>query len=71
MAVILVAGNSPLIPGSLLSRVRTMTANIALEMGYASGLHQNALFATGIILFVFIMLLNVVMTLINSRVEQE
>ena len=48
-----------------------MTANIALEMGYASGLHQNALFATGIILFVFIMLLNVVMTLINSRVEQE
>ena len=71
MAVILVAGNSPLIPGSLLSRVRTMTANIALEMGYASGLHQNALFDTGIILFVFIMLLNVVMTLINSRVEQE
>ena len=71
MAVILVAGNSPLIPGSLLSRVRTMTANIALEMGYASGLHQNALFASGIILFVFIMLLNVVMTLINSRVEQE
>lgn len=71
MAVILVAGNSPLVPDSLLSRVRTMTANIALEMGYASGMHQNALFATGIILFVFIMLLNVIMTLINSRVEQE
>lgn len=62
MAVILVAGNSPLIPGSLMDRVRTLTANIAIEMGYAYGLHQEALFATGVILFVFIMILNIVMT---------
>lgn len=62
MAVILVAGNSPLIPNSLMDRVRTLTANIAIEMGYAYGLHQEALFATGVILFVFIMLLNVFTT---------
>lgn len=62
MAVILVAGNSPLIPGSIMDRVRTLTANIAIEMGYAYGLHQEALFATGVILFVFIMVLNIVIT---------
>ncbi|MGB3367442.1 MAG: phosphate ABC transporter permease subunit PstC [Acidaminobacteraceae bacterium] len=62
MAVILVAGNSPLIPGSLMDRVRTLTANIAIEMGYAYGLHQEALFATGVVLFVFIMILNIIMT---------
>jgi len=62
IAVILVAGNSPLIPGSLMDRVRTLTANISIEMGYAYGLHQEALFATGVILFVFIMILNIVMT---------
>ena len=62
MAVILVAGNSPLIPGSIMDRVRTLTANIAIEMGYAYGLHQEALFATGVILFAFIMILNIVIT---------
>lgn len=58
MAVIMVAGNSVLIPGSLLDPVRTLTANIALEMGYASGEHEQALFATGIVLFVVTLGLN-------------
>ncbi|SKC50908.1 phosphate ABC transporter membrane protein 1, PhoT family [Maledivibacter halophilus] len=59
MAVILVAGNTTLLPQSLLDRVRPMTANIAIEMSYAFGLHQEALFATGVILFIFIIILNI------------
>ncbi len=58
MAVIMVAGNSVQMPGSPLDSVRTLTANIALEMGYATGDHRKALFATGIVLFVIIMILN-------------
>lgn len=58
MAVIMVAGNQAVIPGSLLHGVRTMTANIVLEMGYASGLHREALIATACVLFVFIMIIN-------------
>jgi phosphate ABC transporter permease protein PstC len=60
MAVIMVAGNAALIPRSLLDPVRTLTSNIALEMGYASGEHREALFATGVILFIIIMVLNTV-----------
>lgn len=67
MAVILVSGNTPLIPYALTDRVRTLTANIALEMGYASGLHQETLFATGVVLFVFIMLLNILLNVIMHR----
>lgn len=67
MAVILVAGNSTLMPISLLSPVRTLTANIALEMGYAFGDHENALFATGVILFLFIMLLNIVFNILLNK----
>lgn len=63
MAVVMVTGNSTVIPGSILSPVRTMTSNIVLEMGYASGDHQAALFATGMILFVFIVCLNLIVTL--------
>ena len=58
MAVIMVAGNALEVPGSLLDPVRTLTSNIALEMGYASGDHRQALFATGVTLFVIITLLN-------------
>lgn len=58
MAVIMVAGNSVNIPHSPLDSVRTLTANIALEMSYATGLHRQALFATGVILFVVIIILN-------------
>ncbi|MCR4401536.1 MAG: phosphate ABC transporter permease subunit PstC [Firmicutes bacterium] len=60
MAVIMVAGNATKIPSSVLEPVRTLTSNIALEMGYAAGEHREALFATGIVLFVVIALLNVV-----------
>jgi len=58
MAVIMVAGNSLALPTSILSPVRTLTSNIALEMGYATGDHRQALFATGLTLFVVIMILN-------------
>jgi len=58
MAVMLVAGNTPRIPGSILDPIRTMTTNIAMEMNYAVDLHFDALFGTGVILFVFIMILN-------------
>ncbi|MGB4587730.1 MAG: phosphate ABC transporter permease subunit PstC [Clostridiaceae bacterium] len=58
MAVIMVLGNAVAIPESILDPVRTLTTNIGIEMGYASGEHQQALFATGIVLFVIIMILN-------------
>lgn len=61
MAVILVAGNSVRIPESITDPVRTLTANIALEMGYATGVHQQALFATGMVLFVLIMAINLIL----------
>lgn len=69
MAVIMVAGNQPLIPQSLLSGVRTMTANIVLEMGYASGLHRGALIATGVVLFVFILFITLLFYTLKNRGE--
>ncbi|MDU2665724.1 MAG: phosphate ABC transporter permease subunit PstC, partial [Clostridium perfringens] len=56
MAVILVAGNTPVIPSSIMDSVRPLTTNIALEMGYAFGTHQEMLFATGVVLFTFILI---------------
>lgn len=67
MAVVMVTGNATVLPNSILSPVRTMTSNIVLEMGYASGDHQAALFATGMILFIFIVVLNLVVS-IGARV---
>jgi phosphate transport system permease protein len=58
MAVIMVLGNAVALPESVLDPVRTLTTNIGIEMGYASGEHQQALFATGIVLFIIIMILN-------------
>ncbi|MCL2741508.1 MAG: phosphate ABC transporter permease subunit PstC, partial [Oscillospiraceae bacterium] len=58
MAVIMVLGNAVAVPQSILDPVRTLTTNIGIEMGYASGEHREALFATGIVLFVIIMALN-------------
>ena len=58
MAVIMVLGNAVAVPSSILDPVRTLTTNIGIEMGYASGDHREALFATGIVLFIVIMLLN-------------
>ncbi|MDI6703037.1 phosphate ABC transporter permease subunit PstC [Methanothermobacter wolfeii] len=60
LAVIMVAGNVTQIPSSILDPVRALTSNIALEMGYATGLHYSALFGTAIILFVMIMILLVI-----------
>ena len=59
MAVIMVIGNAVVMPDSPLDSVRTLTSNIALEMGYATGDHRQALFATGVVLFVIIMFLNI------------
>lgn len=58
MAVVMIAGNQPRMPQSILKGVRTMTANIVLEMGYATDLHREALIATGVVLFIFILLIN-------------
>ncbi len=70
MAVILVAGNTPSIPKSLIEPMRTLTANIAMEMSYAYGLHQEALFATGVILFAFIMILNISLNVLTNKVGE-
>jgi phosphate ABC transporter permease protein PstC len=67
MAVIMIAGNAANIPKSLLDPVRTLTSNIALEMGYAAGEHREALFATGVILFIIIMVLNTLANLTSMR----
>ncbi len=69
MAVVMVAGNQPVIPGSIFDGVRTMTANIVLEMGYAADLHRGALIATGVVLFVFIMLISLLFNAIKKRGE--
>ena len=67
MAVIMVAGNQAVIPEGLLSGVRTLTANIVLEMGYAADLHREALIATGVVLFVFILIINLLFSLVKRR----
>ena len=67
MAVVMVAGNQPRIPGGVLDGVRTMTANIVLEMGYATDLHREALIATGAVLFVFVLILNLSFSLIRRK----
>ena len=67
MAVVMIAGNQPVIGNSILSGVRTMTANIVLEMGYATGLHREALIATAVVLFVFILIINVSFSLLKRR----
>ena len=67
MAVIMVAGNTLDIPDGPLAPVRTLTSNIALEMGYASGKHRQALFATGVTLFVIIMILNIIALTVSHR----
>lgn len=67
MAVVLVAGNQPVGPNGLLKGVRTLTTNIVLEMSYASGEHRQALIATGVVLFVFILLINSAFIVIKNR----
>ncbi|MDR1654748.1 MAG: phosphate ABC transporter permease subunit PstC [Treponema sp.] len=67
MAVIMVAGNQALVPDSIFHGVRTMTANIVLEMGYAAELHREALIATAAVLFVFILLINMLFSLVKGK----
>lgn len=71
MAVYLVIGNQPRMPGSIFDGVRTMTTNIVLEMGYASGDHRQALIATGMVLFVFILIINLIFNIIRLRNEKQ
>ncbi|MEJ2763003.1 phosphate ABC transporter permease subunit PstC [Photobacterium sp. MCCC 1A19761] len=67
MAIIMVMGNSPAMPEGLLDSARTLTANIAIEMSYATGVHASALYATGIVLLVFIMMLNAALLYLNRE----
>lgn len=67
MAVIMVAGNQARIPNSMFQGVRTLTSNIVIEMGYASGLHREALISTGVVLFVFILIINLLFSLLKRR----
>ena len=67
MAVIMVAGNNPAMPKGLLQGVRTLTANIVIEMGYAQDLQREALIATGVVLFVFILIINLCFSILKRR----
>lgn len=69
MAVIMVAGNQARVPNGIFRGVRTLTANIVIEMGYATGLHREALIATGVVLFIFILILNFVVAVLKRRNE--
>lgn len=71
MAVVMVAGNQPAIPLSIFDGVRTLTANIVLEMGYAADLHRDALIATGVVLFVFVILICALFSAIKSKGEHS
>lgn len=71
MAVIMVAGNQTWMPQGILKGVRTMTANIVMEMGYAADLHREALIATGVVLFVFILLINLGVSVLKGRSTHE
>lgn len=71
MAVIMVAGNQARVPNGIFKGVRTLTANIVIEMGYAAGLHREALIATGVVLFLFILLLNFVAAILKRRNTHE
>ncbi|WP_306483279.1 phosphate ABC transporter permease subunit PstC [Anaerococcus sp.] len=71
MAVYLVVGNQPRLTTEILKGSRTLTTNIVLEMGYASGMHRQALIATGMVLFFFILLINIVFNIIRDRNEKK
>lgn len=73
MAVIMVAGNQPVLraPNELLKGVCTLTANIVIEMGYAQDLHRQALIATGVVLFVFILIINISFSLVKRKAVHE
>ena len=70
MAVIMVEGNQPRMPAGLLKGVRTLTSNIVMEMGYAADLHREALIATAVVLFVFILLINLLFSVLKRRTNE-
>lgn len=67
MAVVMVAGNQARMPNGILRGIRTLTANIVIEMGYAADLHRDALIATGVVLFIFIMVINLLFSILKSK----
>lgn len=69
MAVIMVAGNQARMPAGLLKGVRTLTSNIVMEMGYAADLHREALIATAVVLFVFILIINLSLSMLRRRMK--
>ena len=69
MAVMMVAGNQPIIPGSVVDGVRTLTTNIVMEMGYSTDLHREALIATAVVLFVFVLIINLTFSMLKRRVK--
>ena len=71
MAVVMVAGNQAILPEKLTSGVRTLTANIVLEMGYATDLHEDALIATAAVLFVFILIINTSFSLLKKEKKTD
>ena len=71
MAVYLVIGNQPRMPDSLLKGARTLTTNIVLEMGYASGMHRESLIATGMVLFFFILIINILFNIVRDKNESK
>lgn len=70
LAVSMIIGNQAIMPESIISGARTMTTNIVLEMGYATGLHREALIGTAVVLFIFILLINMLFSVINNRGEK-
>lgn len=70
MAVIMVAGNQARMPNGLLKGIRTLTANIVIEMGYAAELHREALIATGVVLFIFILIINISFSVLQRRTSK-
>lgn len=71
MAVIMVAGNQARMPQGLLEGVRTMTTNIVIEMGYAADMHRDALIATAVVLFIFILIINLTFSYLKGKVVQQ
>lgn len=70
MAVMMVVGNQPRLPGGILDGIRTLTSNIVMEMGYATDLHREALIATAVVLFVFILIINISCSVLKRRTNK-
>ncbi len=71
MALIMVAGNSAVIPENIFSTVRTLTSNIVMEMSYAHGLHKDALIATAVVLFAFILLIDLILAVVKNKTGED